>query len=89
MTDERVSLTIDGAIATIRLERPDKLNALTPEMIADLAAAAERVDRDDGVRCAVLSAVGDRAFCVGADINRWAALTPLDMWRRCVDNKLN
>ena len=33
------------------------------------------------LRCAILTGAGDKAFCVGADINAWSALEPLDMWR--------
>jgi enoyl-CoA hydratase len=80
----QVLLRIDGAIATVTLNRPEKLNALTPEMIEALADAAARIDADAGIRCAILTAAGDKAFCVGADINAWAALEPLDMWRRWV-----
>lgn len=84
MTEPLVTLVIDGAIATVTLNRPDKLNALTAEMIDALADHAARIDADTALRCAILTAAGDKAFCVGADINAWAALTPLDMWRRWV-----
>ncbi len=79
-----VRLDIDGAVATVTLERAEKLNSLTPAMIEALADAASRVDADPEIRCAILTAAGDKAFCVGADINAWAALEPLDMWRRWV-----
>jgi len=39
---------------------------------------------DTQVRIVILTGAGDKAFCVGADINEWAALQPLDMWRRWV-----
>ena len=84
MTEGRVGLTIEGSIAILKLDRAEKLNALTPEMIAGLAEGAARIDRDESVRCAILAAEGDKAFCVGADINRWAALAPIDMWRRWI-----
>ena len=79
-----VRVDIDGAVATVTLERAEKLNSLTPAMIEALADAASRVDADPEIRCAILTAAGDKAFCVGADINAWAALEPLDMWRRWV-----
>jgi enoyl-CoA hydratase/carnithine racemase len=84
MAEPLVTLAIDGAIATVTLNRPDKMNALTPDMITALAEHATRIDEDTSLRCAILTAAGDKAFCVGADINQWAALTPLDMWRRWV-----
>ena len=82
MPEPLVTLAIDGAIATITLDRPDKLNALTQDMIDALEEYAARIEADSGIRCAILTATGDKAFCVGADINAWSALTPLDMWRR-------
>ena len=79
-----VTLQIDGAIATVILDRAEKLNSLTPEMIETLADIATRIDADAEIRCVILTAAGGKAFCVGADINAWAALEPLDMWRRWV-----
>jgi enoyl-CoA hydratase len=58
----------DGAIATIRLNRPEKLNAMTLAMYQDLGNAYAEADRDGGVNVVVLSGAGDRAFCVGADL---------------------
>lgn len=84
MSEFTVRLEIDGAIAQITLDRPQKLNALTPEMIARLGEIAAEVDRNREVRVVILTASGQRAFCVGADINAWSALEPLDMWRRWV-----
>ncbi len=81
---DQVLLQISGAVATVTLNRADKLNALTPAMIESLADAATRIEASEEVRCAILTGAGDKAFCVGADINAWAALEPLDMWRRWV-----
>jgi enoyl-CoA hydratase/carnithine racemase len=76
-----VLLAIDGPVATVTLNRPEKLNALTMEMIDALAGIAAQLDADRAVRCVILTGAGERAFCVGADINAWSALEPLDMWR--------
>ena len=84
MSDGRVTFARDGALARIAVDRPDKLNALTPAMIAALGAIAGRIDADDDIRAVVLSATGPRAFCVGADIDAWADAGPLDMWRHWV-----
>ena len=58
----------DGAVATIRLNRPQKLNAMTLAMYDDLGKAFAEAGRDDGVNVVVLAGAGDRAFCVGADL---------------------
>lgn len=54
-------------IATITLNRPDRLNAVTPKMAHELLAVIEDVDKDDEVRVLVLTGAG-RGFCAGADV---------------------
>jgi len=76
----RVTVAADGAVATLLLDRPDKHNALTPEMLAQLDAILTRLDADRSVHAVVVAAAGARSFCAGADIRRFKALTPLDMW---------
>jgi enoyl-CoA hydratase len=84
MHESLVTLAIEGPVATVTLNRADKLNALTPDMIELLADHAAGIEADPALRCVILTAAGDRAFCVGADINAWSALSPLDMWRRWI-----
>ncbi len=83
-SDPRVRLERDGALATIVLDRPDKLNALDPVMLAALETHVSALDRDPAARVVLLTGAGEKAFCVGADITAWAALEPLDMWRTWV-----
>jgi enoyl-CoA hydratase len=81
-TDEgRVTLEVTDGIATLTLDRPRKLNALGPPMLATLDTHLSALDRDPDVRVVIVTGAGERAFCVGADVNAWAALEPLDMWR--------
>ena len=56
-----------GAVLTIRLNRPDRLNALNVELGTALAAALRRASEDHSVRCVVLTGAG-RAFCGGGDV---------------------
>jgi enoyl-CoA hydratase len=79
-----VRLTVAGPVAQLTLARPEKLNALTPEMIGALETAVEAIEADHEVRAVILTGEGERAFCVGADIGAWSTLQPLDMWRRWV-----
>jgi enoyl-CoA hydratase/carnithine racemase len=65
MTD-RVQVTIDNAVATVRLSRPDKLNALDRPMFDGIIAAGEQVLADSSVRAVVLHGEG-RGFCAGLD----------------------
>jgi len=80
----KVKFAIQGAIARIMLDRPEKLNALDPEMLAALEDAVTQAEQSRQVRVIVLAAAGEKAFCVGADILAWTALSPLDMWSEWV-----
>ncbi|MCD2185014.1 enoyl-CoA hydratase/isomerase family protein [Rhizobium sp. GN54] len=67
MTDDIV-FTVDGHVATITLNRPQKLNAVTPEMSDAIVEAVETVNASDTIRCVIVTGAGDRAFCAGSDI---------------------
>ncbi len=68
---DTVGYDIDGAVATITLNRPDALNALTVELKVRLREALERAGADDAVRAVVLTGAG-RGFCVGQDLREHA-----------------
>ncbi|OWK27752.1 enoyl-CoA hydratase-related protein [Sphingomonas dokdonensis] len=68
MTFEQIRYTIDGPIATIMLARPDKLNAYTAVMGAELAEAVRKAGAEEQVRVIILTGEG-RGFCAGADIS--------------------
>jgi enoyl-CoA hydratase len=59
---------IDGHVATITLNRPDKLNAATPEMSKAIVAATEECNRNANIRCVIVTGAGPKAFCAGSDI---------------------
>lgn len=80
----KVLFQTDGAIASIRLNRPAKLHALDEEMLAGVTQAVASIEADRDIRVVLLGATGERAFSVGADILAWTALEPLDMWRRWI-----
>ncbi len=63
----------DGAIATVTLNRPDKLNALTKAMWNGLGEAIGRLSADADLRCIVVRGAGERAFSPGNDIGEFAA----------------
>jgi enoyl-CoA hydratase/carnithine racemase len=76
----RVQVESDWEVSTIVLDRPHKHNALTPEMLEQLEQILIALDSDRDARVVLLTAVGNRSFCAGADIKRFKALQPLDMW---------
>ncbi len=74
---DRVSVTIDGGVADVRLNRPEKMNALDPAMFEGLIEAGEAVKADPSVRAVVLSGEG-RAFCAGLDFGSFQAMAGSD-----------
>lgn len=72
MSYETITLAKDNGVATIALNRPQRLNAWTPQMGADLAHAFRDADRDAAVRAIVFTGAG-RAFCAGADMDFFAS----------------
>jgi enoyl-CoA hydratase/carnithine racemase len=72
VTKPRILVEQDGAIATVALSNPGKLNALTVSMWQELAHAVEALSADEGLRCVVLRGAGNAAFAAGADIAEFA-----------------
>jgi len=68
---EVVGYSVADGVATITLNRPDKLNALNGEMYAGIMAALDETDGDDSVRAVIVTGAG-RAFCAGADLSAGA-----------------
>jgi enoyl-CoA hydratase/carnithine racemase len=62
-----VESSLDGHVALLRLNRPEARNALSPELMEELAAELERLDPDPAVRCVVIAG-SDKVFAAGADI---------------------
>ena len=75
MSDELVLRTDAGGVARLTLNRPDKLNALTPAVFIELRAHLDEIADDDDVRCVVLEGAG-RSFCAGHDLDAIAEHTP-------------
>ena len=71
MFRDRVSITLEGHVAHVRLERPDKLNALDDDMFEAVVEAGQHVFGMQGVRCVLLSGAG-RTFCAGLDLSSMA-----------------
>src|SRR5436305_139557 len=78
-TNNTVLLEIQDNLAVITLNRPEKLNALNQLMLDQLDLISGELDRAREVRVVILTGAGERAFCVGADITAWSALSPLEM----------
>ena len=81
---DKVKFRIEGPIAHIILDRPEKLHALNPEMLSALEIAVNQTEQSREVRIIILESTGQKAFCVGADILAWTPLSPLQMWSEWV-----
>ncbi|MCL6554297.1 MAG: enoyl-CoA hydratase/isomerase family protein [Firmicutes bacterium] len=78
MTYAHVLVERDGPVVVVTLHRPQVLNALSRETMDELVDALEAADRDDDVRCLVLTG-SDRAFAAGADVTEFVDATPVTM----------
>jgi enoyl-CoA hydratase/carnithine racemase len=65
---ETILLDIEDGIATLTLNRPDKLNAFTGQMMSEMCAALDHTDANDDVRAVIVTGAG-RGFCAGADLS--------------------
>jgi enoyl-CoA hydratase/carnithine racemase len=72
MAGGKVLVARDGAIATVTLSSPGRMNALDKAMWSQLGAAMQELGADEGLRCIVLRGEGDKAFAAGADIAEFA-----------------
>lgn len=79
MSDVRVETR--GAVGVVTLDRPERRNALSPELMQELAAALEGFDRDEQVRCIVIAG-SDEVFAAGADIKAMAERSFQDVIER-------
>lgn len=68
MAYEQIIYEVADGVATITLNRPEKLNAFTGTMMAEMIDAFDRIDANDDVRCVIVTGAG-RAFCAGADLS--------------------
>src|SRR5438309_7532297 len=83
-TYETLLVTRDAAthVATVTINRADRLNTLTPQVFEELEVALAALENDDNVRCLVLTGAGDRSFSAGADLTSFGDITKaFKVWR--------
>ncbi len=78
---EHILVEIDAPIATVTLNRPKVLNALSPALVGELTGALSELDADDSIRAVVLTG-GPKVFAAGADIGDMADQGPVDQLLR-------
>jgi enoyl-CoA hydratase/carnithine racemase len=69
VTDEAIHWEVTGGIARIIIDRPAKLNTITPAMGQELTQLVQRVNGDEAIRVVILSGTGERAFSAGSDVS--------------------
>jgi len=72
-----IQLEPRGDIAIIKINRPEALNAANIDVIAELSRTVDIVGADDGIRAVIITGVGERAFCAGADIAYMVNIDPI------------
>lgn len=77
---ETVEFEVVGHVATLTLNRPERLNAFNRKMVEEIASVWEVARSDDEIHVVVLQANGDRAFCTGIDVAEGAWWTDLNIW---------
>jgi enoyl-CoA hydratase len=78
MAYKNIKIEKKDGIATVKINRPQVLNALNKDTISDLATAVEELDADLSIKVAILTGEGDKAFIAGADIKQMAEMTSLE-----------
>jgi crotonobetainyl-CoA hydratase len=73
MASEYIVTAAEQGVFTVTLDRPEKLNAITPEMHIALAEAFDRFAGDDALQVCVVRGAGTRAFCAGSDLTAFSA----------------
>lgn len=82
MTSETLVLTtVDQAVATVTINRPDKLNALNRDLIRELKLALRQLSENRVIRAVIVAGAGGKAFVAGADIAEMSELSPREAER--------
>ncbi len=68
---------LDGGVAVVTVNRPDKLNALNAQVMRELGEVVSEIERDSAVRGVIVTGSGEKAFVAGADIRELSQLTPV------------
>lgn len=81
--DQSLLFELDGAVATLTLNRPAEGNAMTPEMLVALEESWAKLEEDARIRVAIITGAGERHFCTGASVSK------LEMGQGTLHNKPN
>ncbi len=77
---EQIELTTEGNVAIVKLDRPDRFNALGSRIVDELGEALEWVDGSERARAVILTGAGEKAFCSRVDLKERAGMTADERW---------
>ncbi len=77
---EQLELVTDGGVATLRLNRPDRYNALGARLVGELGEALDALEGSSNARVMILTGAGDKAFCSGVDLKERATMDADERW---------
>ncbi|MEQ1894150.1 MAG: enoyl-CoA hydratase-related protein, partial [Planctomycetota bacterium] len=77
MDFKNILFEVTGSVATLTVNRPDKLNALNTATLTEMEQAFEHCKVSESVRALVITGAGEKAFVAGADIKELSMMTPL------------
>lgn len=77
MEYKNILFSVEGNVAVLKFNRPQALNAVNPEVLAEVNTALDEILKNKEIKVLVLTGEGDRAFVAGADIKHMLNLTPL------------
>ena len=84
-----VEFECDDRVATITLNRPEKMNAMDPEMYSEISARLRQIDEDPDIWAGIITGAGDRAFSAGADLTRDSEMVDSDGWSAWRPNRFD
>lgn len=86
-----VQIDLSGDIAVLKINRPEALNAMNLDVIADLSRAVDIISADDGIKVLIITGAGERSFCAGADISYMVNIDPVtaEKYASSAQNVLN
>src|SRR5690349_5412545 len=76
-TMKYIQLEPHGDIAVVKINRPEALNAMNVDVIAELSRTIDILAADDRIKCVIITGAGERAFCAGADIAFMVNIEPM------------
>jgi enoyl-CoA hydratase/carnithine racemase len=77
---EQIMVTVEGGVATVTLDRPDRHNALGGRIVGELGEALEEIEGSGQIRAMILTGAGERAFCSGVDLKERGEMDADERW---------